>query len=303
MVMPRYIDTMLPILECLAYKGPHHTKRLAHVVAERLKMTADEVAQTLPSGPSRLHNRIQWACFEMKVAGLVDIENAIVSITPDGKKILEKGHNGIDQKLLRTLPKYVQYLERIHKKETGSDSSEQTNEKPEQTPEDMINEGYKIINETVKNELLEKIGKNSPRFFEETVLKIIQSMGYGIDHKVLGQSHDGGIDGMIKEDKLGFEKIYFQAKRWQANVPVDQIRGFAGALMSRKSKKGIFITSSDFTHEAYKFVKKIDTTIILINGERLAEYMYDYGIGVNIDSTYQIKKIDDEFFNEYTVEP
>ena len=103
---------------------------------------------------------------------------------------------------------------------------------------------------------------------------------------------------MIKEDKLGFEKIYFQAKRWQANVPIDQIRGFAGALMSRKSKKGIFITSSDFTNETHKFVKEIDTTIILINGEKLAEYMYDYDIGVNISSTYQIKKIDEEFFNE-----
>ena len=298
MVMPKYVDTMLPILEHLASKEPCHTKHLVEVVAEKLNMTADEVAQTLPTGPSRLHNRIQWACFEMKMAGLVDVKNAIVSITPDGKRILGQGHNRIDQKFLRTLPRYEQYWVRIHKKDTDSDNRGQTGGKPEQTPEDMINEGYKVINDTVKNELLERIGKNSPRFFEETVLRLIQSMGYGIDHKVLGRSHDGGIDGMIKEDKLGFEKIYFQAKRWQANVPIDQIRGFAGALMSRKSKKGIFITSSDFTNEAHKFVKEIDTTIILINGEKLAEYMYDYDIGVNISSTYQIKKIDEEFFNE-----
>ena len=151
----------------------------------------------------------------------------------------------------------------------------------------MINEGYKIINSSVKNELLERIGTNTPKFFEETVLRVIQSMGYGIiDHNVSGGSHDGGIDGMIKQDKLGFEKIYFQAKRWQTNVPIREIRDFAGALMSRKSKKGIFITSSDFTNEAYDFVKKIDTTIILINGERLAEYMYNQNIGVNTSSRH-----------------
>ena len=298
MVMPKYVDTMLPILEHLASKEPCHTKRLVEIVAKKLNMTEDEVAQTLPSGPLRIHNRIQWACFEMKMAGLVDVKNAMVSITSDGKRILEQGCNKIDQKFLRTLPKYEQYWERTHKKETDPDNDNQANGKLEQTPEDMINEGYKIINDAVKNELLERIGKNSPKFFEDTVLRLIQSMGYGIDHKVLGRSHDGGIDGMVKQDKLGFEKIYLQAKRWQSNVPVHQIRGFAGALMSRKSKKGIFITSSDFTNEAYDFVKEIDTTIILINGEMLADYMYEHNIGVNISSTYQIKKIDEEFFDE-----
>ena len=120
--MPKYIDTMLPILEHLASKEPCHTKRLVEVVAEKLNMTAGEVAQTLPSGPSRIQNRIQWACFEMKMAGLVDVKNATVSITPDGKRILEQRHDKIDQKFLKTLPKYELYLEKTRKKETDLDN-------------------------------------------------------------------------------------------------------------------------------------------------------------------------------------
>jgi restriction system protein len=177
-------------------------------------------------------------------------------------------------------------------------SQDETEEVSEQSPEDMIISGHKSIRRNIESELLEKINNNSPEFFESLVLELIRKMGYGINHKVLGRTGDGGIDGVIQEDKLGFDEIHFQAKRWKGTVPIHQVRDFAGALMAKKSKKGIFITSSDFSTDAYDYVKKIDPRIILINGEKLAEYMYDYNLGVSVEDKYEIKKIDEDYFEE-----
>ena len=165
-----------------------------------------------------------------------------------------------------------------------------------QSPEEMIISGYKNIKENVKHELLEKINSNSPDFFERLVLELVRKMGYGINHEVLGHTGDGGIDGVIREDKLGFNEIYFQAKRWKGTVPIYQIRDFAGALMSKKSKRGIFITSSDFSDDAHKFVKDIETKIVLINGIELTEHMYNYNLGVSVKDTYTLKRIDEDYF-------
>ncbi len=244
-----------------------------------------------------LDNRIGWAVFYMKKAGLVRSEKGAVSITDEGRKTLEENPEGIDRKYLMTVPRYREYHDSMTGRR-GKRADDEGAEISEQTPEDMLRSGHGMIRRTVESELLEKIKKNTPSFFETLVLELIRKMGYGIDHRVLGRTRDGGIDGVIREDRLGFNEIYFQAKRWDSTVPIHQVRDFAGALLSKKSKKGIFITSSDFSKDAYEFVKTIDSKIILVNGDKLAEYMYECDLGVSVEDAFEIKKVDEDYFSD-----
>ena len=164
--------------------------------------------------------------------------------------------------------------------------------------------GYSIskIREELISELIDKIKSCSPRFFEKLVIDLLIKIGYGGSLKeagsIVGKSGDGGIDGIIKEDKLGLDKIYVQAKRWENIVPISQIRDFAGSLLQQKAKKGIFITTSDYPKSAYDFVNNIEHRIVLINGRELAEYMIDYSVGIQLKKTYEIKRIDFDYFEE-----
>ena len=283
-MIPQYWKLMLPILKICKNGKTLHRSELTNILVDQFELTQEERNQLKPSGGQTLfENRVGWATFDLKKAGLVNREKGIVSITDDGKRILEQNPIQIDRKFLHTIPKYQEFYNKMMEKRKER-SQEEVEEISEQSPEDMIISGHKTIRRNVENDLLEKINDNTPEFFESLVLELIRKMDYGIDHKVLGRTGDGGIDGVIKEDKLGFDEIYFQAKRWKGTVPIHQVRDFAGALMAKKSRKGIFITSSDFSNDAYVFVKNIDAKIILINGEKLAEYMYDYNLGVNPES-------------------
>ena len=245
---------------------------------------------------TRFKNRSSWAIFELKKAGLVNKEKAFVTITEDGKKILTQNITRIDRKFLLTVPKYREFTDKMKQKQKEQSGEDEISE---QSPEDMIISGYNSIRNSIESVLLEQINKNPPEFFESLVLDLIRKMGYGIEHQVLGRTGDGGIDGIIREDKLGLGEIYFQAKRWKGTVPIHQVRDFAGALTGTKSKKGIFITTSDFSNDARDFVNGgRNETIILINGEKLTEYMYDYDLGVNVMDTYAVKKIDEGYFSE-----
>ncbi len=287
---------MLPILKICSDGKPKHRNELASILAEQFNLNQEERNRLKPSGgQTLLENRVGWATFDLNKSGLVKREKGIVLITDDGKKVLSQNPPHIDRKFLLTVPKYAEFTNKMIERKKDR-TPEENEEKSEQSPEDLIIAGHKIIRRNVENELLEKINNNTPQFFESLVLELIRNIGYGIDHAVLGRTGDGGIDGVIKEDKLGFDEIYFQAKRWKGTVPIHQVRDFAGALMANKSKKGIFITSSDFSADAYTFVKNIDAKIILINGEKLAEYMYDYNLGVSVEDTYEVKKIDDDYF-------
>jgi restriction system protein len=298
LIIPKYWRLMLPILKICKDDKKFHRSELANILANQFELTQEERNQLKPSGGQTLfENRIGWATFDLQKAGLVNREKGIVSITGDGKDILEQNPTQIDRKFLHTIPKYQEFYKKMMEKRKER-SQEEVEEISEQSPEDMIISGHKTIRRNVENELLEKINDNTPEFFESLVLELIRNMGYGIDHKVLGRTGNGGIDGVIKEDKLGFDEIHFQAKRWKGTIPIHQVRDFAGALMAKKSKKGIFITSSDFSNDAYDFVANIDVKIILINGEKLTEYMYDYNLGVNVEDRYEIKKIDEDFFSE-----
>ena len=160
----------------------------------------------------------------------------------------------------------------------------------------MIESGYESIKQTVEQDLLEKIKTRPPDFFERLVVKLMRKMGYGISDQVIGKTGDGGIDGVILEDEFGFSSIYLQAKRWEATVPIDVVRGFGGSLKIQKSQKGVIITTSSFPKSAYDYVKQVNYTIILIDGRKLAEYMYKHDVGVIQEASYTIKKVDESFF-------
>jgi restriction system protein len=171
-----------------------------------------------------------------------------------------------------------------------------------QTPEELLEDGYQRIRQELAQELLNRVKSSSPRFFERLVVELLVKMGYGGSIKdagqVIGKSGDEGIDGTIKEDRLGLDVIYIQAKKWEGAVGRPEIQKFVGALYGQRAKKGVFITTSSFSHEATEYVKNIDNKIVLIDGKQLTELMIDHGVGVAIVSTYEVKKVDNDYFTE-----
>lgn len=298
-MLPKYWEFMLPILK-ISSDGKSRTKNeLVEILAEQFNLTPQERNQLKPSGgQTLLYNRVDWATFELNKAGLIKRDKGIVNITDDGKKVLSKNLKNIDRKFLLTVPKYAEFYKNMMEKRKERPDVDADEVTTNESPEDLMINGYKLNRKSVETDLLDKVGNISPQFFERLVLELVRNMGYGIDHTILGRTGDGGIDGVIREDKLGLDEIYFQAKRWKGTVPIHQVRDFAGALMANKSKKGIFITASDFSNDAYSFVKTIDSKIILINGEQLTKFMYDYNLGVKVQDTYEIKKIDDDYFEK-----
>ncbi len=294
---PKYWELGLSILSICDNKKSIHLRELIKPLEEKFDLTDAERNQLTKRGRETLfQNKVRWVIADLKKAGLVDKTKNIISITEDGQNTLKRKPARIDRKYLLTIPKYHQYHSNMLAKR--KEHKEESSLSVEYTPEEMLSTGHGIIRSEVENELLEKINENTPEFFERLVLDLIRKMGYGIDHKVLGRTGDGGIDGVVKEDKLGLDEIYFQAKRWQNTVPIHQVRDFVGALSSKKSKKGIFITSSTFSSDTYDFVKNIDAKIILINGNMLTEYMYEYNLGVNVRDTFEVKKVDDDYFTD-----
>jgi restriction system protein len=288
------------VLEQISNGAPKPKSQIVDELANKFNLSPQERNQLKPSGGETLFgNRVRWAIFELDKGGLILYDKGILTITQEGKNVLNQNPDQLNRKFLLTLPKYAEYYQKIiGRKKESSQEREELEPVSDQSPEDMIIAGHRIIRRDIESSLLEKITNSSPQFFEQLVLELVRKMGYGIDHTVLGRTGDGGIDGVIKEDKLGLGEIYFQAKRWKGTVPIHQVRDFAGALMANKSKRGIFITSSDFSNDAYEFVKNIDSKIILITGEELCSLMYDYTLGVKVQDTYEIKKIDEDYFSE-----
>lgn len=304
-MIPSLFDITLPLLKSLSDGKPIHTKNLVDKLALSFGLTAAERSETTPGGVNRFSNRVIWACVELKGARLINKKNGMVSITDKGQKLLGRNPKKIDRKFL--MDNCAEY------REWKSQSAESRKEKRDRqesksslsmidvqeskSPMDVMDEQYEVIRAGVKTELLERISDKDPGFFEDMTLKLVRAMGYGISYEVLGRTHDGGIDGVITEDKLKFDQIYFQAKRWKGVVPISQVRDFVGALASKKSDRGIFITSSNFTNDAYKYVETISQKVVLIDGDELTNLMYDNNIGVSVGSRYEIKQVDEEFFD------
>lgn len=293
---------MLPLLRKLSDKQEHKFRDLIDALAIDFKLTDNELKELLPSGQQRIFdNRVGWARTYLKKAGLVDSpKRAVSAITERGLNILTQNPKEINVAFLKQFPEFIEF------QNLKRDDSEETEavEITTQTPEENLETAYQRLRKALAQELINRVISLPPAFFERLVVELLVKMGYGGSikdaGKAIGKSGDEGIDGTIKEDKLGLDIIYIQAKRWQQGNVVGrpEIHKFVGALAGQGAKKGIFITTSNFTKEAIEYSPKNETKIVLIDGEQLAQLMIDYNIGVSTINTYELKRMDNDYFGD-----
>jgi restriction system protein len=301
-MIPDYQSLMLPLLKKLADKQEHKFRDLIEELAFEFNLTEEERKELLQSGAQPVfHNRVGWARSYLKQAGLIESpKRAISKITQRGLDTLNEKPDKINVAYLKQFTEFLEFQSRKH----TETEQEETTEIITETPEEQLENAYLRLRKSLAQELLNKIIELSPSFFERLVVDLLVKMGYGGSikdaGKAIGKSGDEGIDGTIKEDKLGLGIIYIQAKRWKIGTVVGrpEIQKFVGALAGQGAKKGIFITTSNFTKEAIDYSPKNETKIVLIDGEQLAQLMIDYGIGVSTVNTYELKRIDGDYFGE-----
>jgi len=297
-MIPTYEKIMLPFLKHLADGQEHGFVEIHDAMENQFGLTDEECRELLPSGLQPIfRNRVGWARTYLKKAGLViSPKRAHFKISDKGIELLKENPPEIDAKFLMRYDEFVEF-KTTEKKPTPP--------KPEPTgwtPEESLEYAHQKLRSELSKEVLDTVKKCSPAFFEKLVIDLLIKMGYGGSRKdagqAMGKSGDGGIDGIIKEDKLGLDIIYLQAKRWENAVPVKEIRDFTGALASKKAKKGIFITTSTFPSNVYEFVGQVEYKIILIDGENLAGLMIENNVGLSIVNTYQVKAINSDYFEK-----
>lgn len=302
MTIPDFQTIMLPFLQFSSDRQLHTPKQATDALAKVFKLTAEEVDKLLPSGQPMFVNRVGWVKTHLKKAGLIDYpQRGQFQITQRGLDVLKESPKTIDMKYLN---RFLDYQE-FRKVNKDIKEEEETVETPAQlTPEETIQNAYKEIRAGLADDLLDYVIKSSPAFFEKLVVELLVSMGYGGTQenaaRAVGKSGDDGIDGIIDEDKLGLDSIYIQAKRYQreAKIGVHFIRDFIGALQGFKANKGVFLTTASFTKEAADFVSKVQSRVVLIDGQKLANLMIDHGIGVSTRMNYEIKQLDTDYFGE-----
>jgi restriction system protein len=299
MAIPDFQSIMRPLLEHLASHGGAPTNRETIIeLSKYFNLTNQELLELLPSGQQTVFvNRIAWAKAHLKKANLLE------SPSRGCYKITKRGLEAISQAAIKINLKYLKQFQEYSygsSSNKGSILNEETKGEESLTPSEQIEIGYQRIREELEYELLSKIKESSPVFFERLVVELLVSMGYGGSRKdagqTLGRAGDGGIDGVIKEDRLGLDAIYIQAKRWEGIVGRPEIQKFSGALLGQRAKKGVFITTSDFSKDAKDYVSKIDNKIVLIGGKELTALMIDYNVGVSISASYDVKRLDSDYF-------
>jgi len=301
MAIPDYQTIMLPLLSTLSDKKTYTNREIIELLSNRFKLSDNERKKLLPSGQQLIFdNRVAWARTYLKKAGLLETQKrGTQRITDRGLDVLKENRQKLDVKYLERFPEFLEFRKSPTKEKI---KAQQNIIKANKTPEEILEDTFSLIKDNLAEELLEKIKKCSPEFFEKLVVDLIVSMGYGGSIKdagqAIGKTSDGGIDGIVKEDRLGLDIIYIQAKRWANTVPIKEIRDFAGALLSKKAKKGIFITTSGFAKNAFDFVNSIEPKIILMDGNILSNLMIEYEVGANVYKHYKISKIDIDYFEQ-----
>jgi len=304
MSIPDYQTIMKPLLEYLNKNpGPHRLQDVVDELSNFFNLTEEERKELLPSGQqAKIDNRVAWARTYLKKAGLLeDPKRGYVQISEKGVDVISQNPDTINVKFLNQFPEFQEFRKRRKVKNIDSISTNtiEHEENDELSPNELLEKGIELINADLAEDLLGKIERNSPAFFENLVLDLLSSMGYG-KGEVTGRSGDGGIDGFISQDALGIEKIYFQAKRFTGNTKVtaSMIRDFVGSLDLRGVSKGVFITSSDFPSNTEQVLAGTHKSIILINQEKLLSLMIKFNVGVSVEETYEVKKIDSDYFPE-----
>ena len=300
MAIPDFQSIMRPLLELASDEKEHALNEARERLAQRFELTDDEKKVLLPSGKqATFTNRVAWARVYLGQAGALDTpRRGYFRISDRGRQLLKEVSQRITIRELERFPEFQKFRSPKMQKETtvigGDDGS--------QTPEEMLENAYQGFRNGIASELLSRVKAASPQFFERLVVELLLNMGYGGSHKeageAIGKAGDEGIDGIIKEDRLGLDVIYVQAKKWEAPVGRPEIQKFVGALHGKRAKKGVFITTSAFSADAHDYVDKIDPKVVLIDGSRLAGLMIDFNVGVTPSAVYETKKIDSDYFSE-----
>ena len=316
MVIPDYQSIMLPMLELAADGEAYPIRRAREILEERFGLTEEEARERVPSGQqTTFHNRVSWARTYMSKAGLLeDPKRGFFRITEIGKQVLAERPARIDMAFLTRFDDFVRWRETCRKAKSPEPKDQRKNgledetrrgnvsEASQATPEEAFYWGFQTIREELAREILQSVKESPPDFFERLVVDLLVKMGYGGSHReageAIGGSGDQGIDGIIKEDVLGLDIIYVQAKRWEGVVSRPEVQTFAGALQGQRARKGVFITTSSFTKEAREYAKQIDTKLILIGGSELTDLMIEHGVGVTTVKSYEVKRIDSDYFSD-----
>lgn len=303
-MIPDFQSAMLPILSKMKDEKIYDSTMIRNIVVEHFEITKEEKQVKTPNGKQLLYyNRIAWSISYLRTGGLIESpERGKYKISELGKKVLNNPPEKITIRFLKELNLNKNLFEREKKEKTEEEQIEYDDEK---TPDELIEEGHKRINQELSKILLQNIENASPYKFEEIVVELLIKMGYGDSDfnngEVTSKSGDEGIDGIIKEDKLGLDKIYVQAKRWKKETKIGrpEIQKFVGALDGQRAKKGIFITTASFSQEALNYANNTsNATVILIDGQKLTDLMIEYEAGVTVKDTIKICKIDTDFFTE-----
>ncbi len=303
MSIPKYNQFMRPILDLLSDCQVHTRKTLYQNLAQLAKLTDEDMQQWLSSGRQLVYvNRISWALTYLKKANLIESPGrAAFQITDEGQMVLQENPEFIDANYLKRFAAFNDFNQQSL---VAASSTEIVDNHLDETPQDLMDRSYQTLTDTLADELLSEILNQTSDFFEKLVVDLLVSMGYGgsksENSQVLGKTGDEGIDGIIKEDKLGFDKIYIQAKRWDKSNVVGrpEIQKFVGALTGQGATKGAFITTASFSKDARNFTNKANQfKIVLIDGRDLAQLMIEHNLGVTIENTYYIKRVDTDYFN------
>jgi restriction system protein len=307
MAVPDFQSLMLPVLQAVAEDGPIAAPDLRASVARRLALSDADLAELLPSGRhTTFGNRAAWANVHLQRAGLIMVvRRGVYQVTPSGQAVLAGNPKAIDIGFLEGFPAYAQRRQRAvppdgsepaNASHPGADASAPTN------PEERIEQGHRELTADVEADLLDRLLGVTPSQFERIIVDLLVTMGYGGGRlemaKAIGRAGDNGVDGVVREDKLGLDVVYMQAKRYAPanSVGAGEVRDFIGALDGHRASKGVFVTTSSFSRSAHEFVERVSKRVVLIDGQVLARLMVAHDVGVRVKTTYEVRELDDDYF-------
>jgi restriction system protein len=301
--IPDYQTIMRPLLEIASERDELTRATAVELVSDHFNLTAEERRRLMAKVKRPIiMGRVHFAQLYLSKAGLLEsVRRGVFRITPLGREVLSCSDR-IDTRYLMQFESFAEFMQRSKRRRTPTPAASGTMPSEEQAPQEVLESAFEEVQAQLAEELLDAIKSASPQFFEKLVVELLLSMGYGGSWRdaaeVLGQSHDGGIDGVVNQDRLGLDAVYIQAKRWDgSSVGRKEIQSFVGSLSGKKASKGVFVTTLSFTKEAKDFVTSIDKKIVLIDGLRLAELMIEHDVGVSTTATYRVKSVDSDYFN------
>ena len=305
MPIPDYQSLMLPVLKALAGGAETPISAVRKNVAAAEGLTPDDVRELLPSGRQAVFmNRIAWAVAYMERADLLErVRRGVYRLTVEGERLLAQAPRRIDNKVLNNYPAYVEWSAKKNVRSPNKHTAPAPPDDSADTPEEALDRAARQARRALEADVLDRVRKAAPEFLERVVVDLLIAMGYGGGDatmgRVTGRSGDGGIDGTIREDALGLDEVYLQAKKYAAGNTVGEgdLRNFAGAIDAANTTKGVFVTTASFTQAAKNYVARSPKRIVLIDGEELARLMVAHDVGVRIKIQYEIKRIDEDYFD------